>query len=126
MTETPDLEELARQYLDLWQEQLSDFGADAEMAEAIAKSIELMNGSAAAFATMMAQTASNNARDNHHDEGSPGAIIKTTGATPAGSASGHSDDVLDQLSERITQLERRIAELEPASGKRGKRAKKKT
>jgi len=120
MTDKPDLDALARQYLDLWQEHLSDMAADGEMAEAVAKSVELMNGSAAAFARMMTEAASEGSRNSQHDEGSSGAIIKTSGATAAGAASGNSDDVLDQFSRRIAQLEKRIAELESPSGDGGK------
>lgn len=119
MAETPDLDALARQYLDLWQEQLSALGAEGEMAESIAKSIELMNVLAAAFANM-AGSAAVKARDNDHDEGRPGNSAEASRTAPVGPALKHSDPVVDQLTKRIAQLEKRIAKLEPASKKRRK------
>ncbi len=119
MTETPNLDELARQYLDLWQEHLSDLAADEEMAEAIAKSIELMNGSAAAIARMTAQNAAEESKDTTYDEGHSSTINQDPGTATPGPAYGNPDDVLDQLSRRIAQLEKRIAKLESASGDGG-------
>lgn len=107
MTETPNLDQLAQQYLDLWQEHLSDLAGNDEMADAIAKSIELMNGSAAAFAKM-AESNPSQARDENDGDNTTTA----SGTAPTGLAPGHSDDVLDQLSRRIGELEQRVAELE--------------
>jgi len=119
MAETPDLDALARQYLDLWQEQLSALGAEGEMAESIAKSIELMNGSAAAFANM-AESAAAQARDQEHDEERPGTATEASRTAPVGPAPKHSDPVVDQLIKRIARLEKRIAKLEPTPKKRRK------
>ncbi|MBL6932765.1 MAG: hypothetical protein ISR45_07435 [Rhodospirillales bacterium] len=123
MTEKHDLDELARQYLDLWQEHLSDMAGDGEMAEAVAKSIELMNGSAAAFARMMTDTASKEPRDSNNDDGLSSAITQSSGTTAPGPPSGNPDDVLDQFSRRIAQLEQRIAKLESAAGASGKKSR---
>lgn len=120
MTETPDLDALARQYLDLWQQHLSELAGDGETADAIAKSIELMNGSAAAFARM-AENASLQPREQPHGD----TTEHPSGAQAPGPAPEPSDDVLDRLSRRIGELEKRIHVLESASGGKGKGPKRK-
>jgi len=118
MADTPDLDELARRYLDLWQEHLCDLSADGEIAQTVAKSIELMNGSAAAFAKM-AETSLQQSGDNNHDAGHRANTDHPTGTSPAGPASDNSDAILDQLTRRIGELEKRIADLESAPEGKG-------
>ncbi|MBY0430690.1 MAG: hypothetical protein K2Q10_05795, partial [Rhodospirillales bacterium] len=50
MSETPDLQALARRYLDLWQDQMTALAADPSLAEALARTVTLMGTGAAAFA----------------------------------------------------------------------------
>jgi hypothetical protein len=115
MTQAPDLDQLARRYLDLWQQHLGDLAADGEVADSLAKTIELMSGSAAAFAKMAQQGALQPGENNDGEQPS--------GTTSTGPAPGHSDDDLDKLTDRIEELERRIAELESSSGGKGKVAR---
>ncbi|MBC8268752.1 MAG: hypothetical protein H8E36_08390 [Rhodospirillaceae bacterium] len=118
MAQTPDIDELARRYLDLWQRHLGDLAADDELAATLAKTMELMNGSATAFANMAQQTATQPGETDHG-----GGQKKPSGSASPGPAPGHSDDDLDKLAGRIEELERRIAELESAPGGTGKRPK---
>ena len=55
MSEPPDLDALAKQYLDLWQQQLGGISKDQQTAEIMAQTMELMNAGASAFATMATQ-----------------------------------------------------------------------
>ena len=118
MAQTPDIDELARRYLDLWQQHLGDLAADDGIAETLAKAMELMNGSATAFANMAQQTASQAGETNHG-----GGKKEPSGSASDSPALKHSDNDLDKLAGRIEELERRIAELESAPGGTGKRAK---
>ena len=46
MAEPPDLQNLAKQYLDLWQDQLGGVSKDPQTAEIMAQTMELMNAGA--------------------------------------------------------------------------------
>ena len=118
MAQTPDLDELARQYLDLWQQHLGALAADAVVADTMAKTLELMNGSAAAFA-QMAQHGTQQPGDTNHGG-------ESSGTATVGAAPGRSDDDLGKLAGRIEELERRIAELESAPGGGGKKPAKRS
>ena len=61
MSERPDLQALARQYMDLWQTQLEGLAGDREVAETMARTLELMSAGPAALAAMAAQGASSTA-----------------------------------------------------------------
>ena len=50
MSDPPELDDLARRYLDLWQDQLAGLAADDEVAEVMARTLELMTTGAAALA----------------------------------------------------------------------------
>ena len=53
MSKPPDLNGLAKQYLDLWQQQLGG-AEDDQAAEIMARTVELMNAGASTFAAMAA------------------------------------------------------------------------
>ena len=101
MSQPPDIEALARRYLDLWQDQASALAGDAELARQLGRWLTLMqSGMAHAFQTAAATTSA------------PGT------ATPA-TASGGGQLGLDELARRLARLEERITRLEAGAG--GKR-----
>ena len=122
MAEPPDLQNLAKQYLDLWQDQLGGVSKDPQTAEIMAQTMELMNAGAQAFATMAAAAQSGgNTGDNDqgdsdgnpppHDSSGTG-----TGARPAGAPSGAADPDLAKLARRLERIEERLDLLEAAPG----------
>ena len=125
MADKTDLDDLAKQYLDLWQEQLNDLSQDKEVAEAVAKSIELMNGSAATFARMAEQSAKNFGGPSD-DATNRSPVATEDGAPPDGTASGDADDVVGELTRRLGELEQRVAKLESASKTKSPRPRKRT
>jgi len=101
MSQPPDIEALARRYLDLWQDQASALAGDAELARQLGRWLTLMqSGMAHAFQAAAATTST------------PGT------ATPA-AASGGGQPRLDELARRLALLEERILQLEAGAG--GKR-----
>lgn len=127
MTDTPNPEDLARLYLEFWQQPLAGLTRDPQVAESIARMFDLMTAGATSFAKIVAGQSA-------RAEG-PGASPKAAAAsakgpttearpdrgassdarvTPAGMRS-HDDSParLDQIARRVAELERRIAGLEP-------------
>jgi hypothetical protein len=105
MSQPPDIEALARRYLDLWQDQASALAGDAELAGQLGRWLTLMqSGMAHAFQAAAAATAS-----------APGT------ATPA-AASGGGQPRLDEFARRLALLEERIARLEAGAGRERKPA----
>ncbi len=135
MTEPGDLGELARRYLDLWEENLSRMADDREVAEVMAKTIELMNSSTAAFASMAQSAVSDSAappkdgkepKDDAKKDYTPPAGSSGQSRTPTASAAhGNTDHDLDEFAHRLAALEQRISNLESAYGKSGRGAGKK-
>ena len=123
MSKPPDLDALAKQYLDLWQGQLGGVTEDEETAEIMARTIELMNAGAATFAAMAAASQGRENRDEDDaindvpagdrplDPASP------SGAPAAAASHGASDVDLDEFSRRLERLEKRIAALEAGTQK---------
>lgn len=78
MSDPPDLDDLARCYLDLWQDQLSALADDDEVAEVMARTLELMTPGAA-----LARNARADADDRAHPEdGTQAAPPARGGADP--------------------------------------------
>lgn len=124
MTKPPDLEALAKQYLDLWQSQLGGLTEDEQSADIMARTIELMNTGAATFAAMAAAGAgamnkgNDNARTADFTAPFPWGVPRGgAGAQTAAAASGPSDHDLAEFTRRLERLEGRIAALEPGAEK---------
>ncbi len=130
MSDPPDLHALAQRYLDLWQEQLAGVAQDREVAEIMARTIELMNTGAAAFASMAqsamappegaakgGEPAKRHGTDtNQEPDASPsGAPVA---AAPA-AARGAPDHDLAECARRLGAHEKRVAALE-ARTRRGR------
>lgn len=104
MSDTPDLDALAKRYLDLWQEELSRLSSDREVAEAMARTIELMNAGVARFAGAV--------RGVGDDGGGMGKPADAGGAAAAGAARRGADVGLERVQARVAALEKRVRELE--------------
>ena len=127
MSEPPDLDALAKRYLDLWQDQLGAVSKDRETAEIMAQTMELMNAGATAFATMAA--AQENPNKGNADDDANAAPTDTPrtdrGTAAAAAAPGASDSDLDELARRLERLEKRLDTLEAGAAKSRPGARKK-
>jgi hypothetical protein len=107
MAEPPDMEDLARRFLDLWGQHLTaittDPAANTMMGPEVwmAMTQRWMQGGDDADGT------SSQAPDS--PSGAPG---RAMGATPAASASGGGGDAVRDLERRLGELEERLAALE--------------
>jgi hypothetical protein len=101
MSEPPNLEALARRYLDLWQDQATALAGDAELARQVGQWLSMMQ------AGMV---------NGFQASGAPGtgksAPSTAPGPAPAAAASGGGQPRLDELARRLAALERRIDRLE--------------
>ena len=134
MSDAPDLEALARRYLDLWQDQMSAMASDPAMVEALSRTFTLMTQGAAAFAsgtaeaaraaaTAAASPAPSAGGDTAHGRQTaarPDAAASPTdgddwpppGTTAAAAASGDPGVDVPDLLRRLAALEQRVADLE--------------
>ncbi|GAB4357710.1 MAG: hypothetical protein Kow00114_09470 [Kiloniellaceae bacterium] len=130
-----DLEELARRYVDLWQDQMTSLASDPEFAESLQKVMATMGVAAgglpalwaawpAAMGTVMAaaRTGQESGREIHgepaggkRDNGGSGAAAAGPAAAAAAPDGGGAD--LGVLQERLAALEQRVASLEGGLGR---------
>jgi hypothetical protein len=112
MSKAPDLESLAKTYLDLWQDQFASMAADPATAEAMARLFGAMAAGWGSPGGGMGGGASDGRGSPGNHDG-PGAADGTAAAAP--SLRNRSDGV-PQLLARIGELERRLDALERGSG----------
>lgn len=114
-----DMQKLAREYVDLWEQQIKALAGDADLANTMAQTTELMNMGAANMAAMMqaAGTKATETSDSHGPE---------NGAPTPDAASGHSEHDAGKLTARVAELERRLDRLENLIEPSGKIAPRKT
>jgi hypothetical protein len=136
MSDAPDLEALARRYLDLWQDQMAAMANDPAVVEALSRTFALMTQGAAAFAHAAEDAPRPSDRDapgggesSHGDPDGPapnpaatpgrkaaGPDGRSGGAAPgtaaSGLASGDSGMDVSDLLRRIDALEQRVAVLD--------------
>lgn len=137
---SPDYEGLARQYLDLWQDQFAAMAADPGTMETMAKmtsawreaTLSFLQGAGPTgpFGDFMASHGSKGATDDgktSEDEHGEGNTAPAGSKAPDG-AFGRTDGDVDVLLRRIAELETRLAALErdaDAKPKAGKKPAKK-
>jgi len=106
----PDIEALARRYLDLWQDQATALAGDAELARQLGRWFSVMQSG-------MANAFQNAASSTSGSAGKP-----APGAPPASAAPGDGKLHLDELARRLAAVEERLARLEAGAGGPGKPA----
>jgi hypothetical protein len=128
MSEQADLDELARRYLDLWQDQMTALAGDPDFAEALQQLMTAMSipggapGPAVpefwrAWPAMMTGQQPGQQTEVSADDGTGGVAPGSPAAATAPDGGGPD---LDFLTRRLATLEDRIAALE-AGAKRGRR-----
>ena len=111
MPDTPDMEDLARRYMDLWQEHLNTLASDQDTTKVMAQTIAIMSSSAQAFADVISASAWP-VRESGNDctpDRSPSTAPSDSNADPDGA----------ELHRRVAALEERVAELESETVGRG-------
>lgn len=129
MTDTPDFAALAREYLDLWEDQLAAMAADPAIAAQSARFFETMgqadaaaNPLATAQMAAMAQqfmTLAGLAAGDRADNGDATDVPARrapAGSTAATAAPGDSAQQLAELASRLAALEERLDRLEAGGG----------
>ena len=104
-TTPPDLQDLARRYLDLWQNHLNAIAHDADTSETLARTMALMNSGAQAFAEAANTSAGSMVRDDEP-------TTAKYGAAPAAATPGDTDPRFDEFNGRLAAVEKRIADME--------------
>tara|TARA_R110002124_G_scaffold80789_1_gene213631 strand:+ start:51705 stop:52250 length:546 start_codon:yes stop_codon:yes gene_type:complete len=133
MADQPDLDQLAKQYLDLWQDHMQSMAADPKVTETMSQMTQMMTGSATAFAALAQQainagkqpptpsTSGPSTEPPTHEpsDDGPGATTPAPDGpgTPApGAAHGGADLDMAELARRLDGIERRLAALESGTG----------
>jgi hypothetical protein len=115
MAEPPDIDELARRYLDLWQDQWSAMMTDPNTAEAMTRFFELMReqmpGAASPFGAF-APGAKKEREDDDPGASAAGQRPGPAGAAPPGAAPDGGAERVDELNRRLAAVEERLARLE--------------
>jgi hypothetical protein len=109
MAEPPDLDTLARRYLDLWQEQVAAMAADPELSELMGRLMQAMSIGPAGIMSLWANAATQGKDGARRPRSDSAATDGTASARPP---SGNGSDDLAELRERLAALERRIARVE--------------
>lgn len=125
MQDPPDIEALARRYLDLWQDQLTAIAADPDFAETMGRLFELMAWAAPPAGGPpptgpMANDVTTKPRGSMRHDNKPLAEPSNGSAPPTAPRRDGGDDVA-RLTRRIADLEARLLALEKGSGGGGGR-----
>ncbi|MCG8691032.1 MAG: hypothetical protein MI806_07465 [Minwuiales bacterium] len=116
MPKQPDNADLAKRFVDLWQEQTALMAADPRFAEAIGHVVGRLSPDL---------NAGRGPREDEQDDRGSGSVrerdgepAKAAGTAPDGAASDLGNDVAGELARRIAECEARIAALasEPGGG----------
>jgi len=132
MADQPDLDQLAKQYLDLWQDHMQAMAADPQVAQTMSQMTQMMTGSATAFAALAQQalnagkpaspqapghTTDTRTHDQaDHGRGAASAPPGGVGPQAPGAAHDGGDIDLAEFARRLDGIERRLAALEAGTG----------
>ncbi len=123
--DAPDLEALAKRFLDLWQDQVAASVADPALAEWLARFLAAPGGPGAAT-----KTTKDGETLNETAAFADIFAAMASRAAPAAASYGAGDDRLDELARRLAECEKRLSALESGAqqtgGKPRKRAQKRT
>src|SRR5271165_6209740 len=100
-----DMQELARDWVTLWQSELAGGAADREMQETWQRLLALWAGAAGALLAGSFPGGAVHGRSDARRPGTPPAA----GPAPAAAASDARDAEIDRLAQRVAELERRLA-----------------
>ena len=117
--DAPDLEALAKRFLDLWQDQVAASVADPALAEWLSRFLAAPGGPGLAPAGKSKDGETINDPTAFADIFAAMASGAAHGAAPAAASSGAGDDRLDELSRRLADCEKRLSALEPGPGNTG-------
>jgi len=126
MPENKEIDDLAAQYLDLWQEQLGSLARKEDTAELMAKTLELMNSGSLAFSAMAQAASDSLAGQPGKDTQDASSQTQQIGPQTSAPASGNPDPNVAQLLKRIAALEERIIALESGPAKTGRKPARKS
>src|SRR5579883_510901 len=130
MTEPPDLSQLAKRYIELWQDYLTAAAADPDLIDSLARLFAGMGVAASLWPGSWPRRRDAQAGDGGCErDGPPGwGVAATPDAAPpraaaASAALGERADDLARLARRLAALDERLARLEAGSrqGARGAR-----
>lgn len=120
--EPPDLNALARDYLDLWQQQLAATADDDTLSKTMADAVRLMSAGAAQMATQtQAQMAAMQKamQEAETTDGTHPTTDLASRASPARTTHRDDDGIFDEFTRRIDALEERIRILEERLSAKG-------
>ena len=106
----PDVDGLAKRYVDFWEQHMATLNADPEVAKTIAQTMNLMSAGAAQMTTIMQGIAA-----AQHKPDNTGDVDRKSEAPIAASDQSAPDSPehdVRELSRRIAELERRLTALE--------------
>ena len=115
--EAPDLDALARRYLDLWQDQVAAVAGDANLIQEMTRLIALIGAAWSGRPSATGPGAVSEAGGGRDGSGSDGAGRAAAGggavgAAAAGAPSRRGGDDVARLDRRLAALARRVARLE--------------
>jgi hypothetical protein len=117
-----DLDDLARRFLALWQQQLAAMATDPALAEGMGRMFANFGQVGRLFAE--ASAAMEPSRDGTSEaEADTSASGRTRRSAAAAAAPGDGGMALDELQRRLADVERRLAAVEARAGGRGRGAK---
>ncbi|MEE8202591.1 MAG: hypothetical protein V3R74_02415 [Alphaproteobacteria bacterium] len=102
MADAPDLDSLARRFLDLWQDQVAATVSDPALADWMARLLAAPAGA----------VSGRGQPENEQEDDADAAAARPRGAAPAAAASGAGDGSVEQLARRLAACEERLAALE--------------
>jgi hypothetical protein len=116
MAEPPDLAQLAKRYLDLWETQLAAFGSDPALLDQMARTVAAVGATLVAASAAAGDAATAQSEDpGHGGSRSRKQDAAAAARTPAAAAAPPDRDArLDQLARQLADLERRLAGIETA------------